>query len=100
MASKAETIVDKILCGDISVFAVSESFLAPPAPPGIFKKKINGVYIYSARCPGCKRIHGNFRTYKEASGSRQCKFCNRAYVEMMLKVNDTGNVKSLLKKKK
>lgn len=77
---------------------VGESFLAPPAPPGIFRKVIDGVEIFSARCPGCKRIHGNFRTYDQAAGNRQCRFCTRDYVDKMLKVSRTGNFKHLLKK--
>jgi len=77
---------------------IEESFLAPPAPPGIFRKVTDGVEIFSARCPGCKRIHGNFRTYDQAAGNRQCKFCTRDYVDKMMKVSTTGNFKHLLKK--
>jgi len=78
---------------------IGESFLAPPEPPGIFRKIIQGCEIYSARCPGCKRIHGNFRTYDQAAGNRQCKYCNRDYVEKMTKVTTTGNFKHILKSK-
>lgn len=77
---------------------LGESFLAPREPSGIFRKVVDGVEIYSARCPGCKRIHGNFRTYDEAAGNRQCKFCTRDYVDKMTKVSQTGNFKHLLKK--
>jgi hypothetical protein len=82
-----------------AVYSVKESFLAPQPPPGVFRKIVNGVEIFSARCPGCKRIHGNFRTYDQAAGNRQCKYCNRAYVDKMIKVSTTGNFKHLLKKK-
>lgn len=78
---------------------VNESFLAPPEPPGIFRKVVDGVEIFSARCPGCKRLHGEFRTYDQAAGNRQCKHCTRDYVEKMQKVSTTGNFKHLLKKK-
>lgn len=77
---------------------IGESFLAPPEPPGIFRKIVQGVAIYSARCPGCKRIHGNFRTYDQAAGNRQCKFCTRDFVDKMTKVRTTGNFKHILKK--
>lgn len=77
---------------------IEESFLAPREPSGIFRKLVGGVEIFSARCPGCKRIHGNFRTYDEAAGNRQCKFCTRDYVDKMIKVSNTGNFKNLLKK--
>lgn len=73
-------------------------FLAPPEPSGIFRKDTDGVIIFSARCPGCKRIHGNFRTYDEAAGNRQCKFCTRDFVDKMTKVAKTGNIKHILQK--
>ena len=82
-----------------AVTVTIERFLAPPEPPGIFRKIIQGVEIYSARCPGCKRIHGNFRTYDQAAGNRQCKFCTRDFVDKMTKVRTTGNFKHILKKK-
>lgn len=77
---------------------MEESFLAPPEPPGIFRKIVDGTEIFSARCPGCKRIHGNFKTYEQAAGNRQCKFCTRDFVDKMTKVTTTGNFKHLLKK--
>jgi len=82
----------------MAAISIGESFLAPPEPPGIFRKIIQGCEIYSARCPGCKRIHGNFRTYDQAAGNRQCKFCTRDFVDKMTKVRTTGNFKHLLKK--
>lgn len=71
-----------------------------PPSPGIFGRNVNGTMIYSARCPGCKRIHGNFRTYDEASGNRQCKYCTRDFVDTMRKSYDTGNLKPLLRREK
>lgn len=81
-----------------AVTITEERFLAPRDPPGIFRKVIDGVEIYSARCPGCKRIHGNFRTYDQAAGNRQCKFCTRDFVDKMTKVRTTGNFKHIIKK--
>lgn len=89
---------EAVEAGSLAQFHVEESFLAPPEPPGIFRKIINGVEIFSARCPGCKRIHGTFTTYDQAAGNRQCKFCTRDYVDKMMKVSQTGNFKHLLKK--
>jgi ribosomal protein S27E len=74
------------------------SLLGPPEQRNVYVKKIEGVPIFSVKCPGCKRIHGNFRTFDEASGNAQCKYCNRDYVDMMLKANETGKYKNLLKK--
>ena len=82
-----------------AVTVTEERFLAPRDPPGIFRKVINRVEIFTARCPGCKRLHGNFRTYDQAAGNRQCKHCTRDYVEKMTKVRTTGNFKHILKKK-
>jgi hypothetical protein len=72
--------------------------LGPPEKRNVYVKNIEGVPIFSVRCYGCKRIHGNFRTFDEASGNAQCKYCNRDYVDMMLKANETGKYKNLLKK--
>jgi len=69
-----------------------------PPPSGVFGKDVDGTMIYSVRCPGCKKIHGRFRTYDEASGNRQCKYCTRDFVDMMRTSYDTGNLKPLLKK--
>ena len=74
------------------------TLLGPPVENRVHVKDVNGTPIFSVRCPGCKRIHGNFRTFDEASANQQCKYCTRDYVDMMLKANETGNFKPLLKK--
>jgi hypothetical protein len=74
------------------------TLLGPPVENRVHVKNVNGVPIFSVRCPGCKRIHGNFRTFDEASSNQQCKYCTRDYVDMMLKANETGKYKHLLKK--
>ena len=80
------------------IYGVSERFLAPREPSGVFAKAVNGVYIYTARCPGCDKLHGNFRSFEQASSNRQCRFCTRDYVDKMTKVTKTKNFKHLLKK--
>ena len=74
------------------------TLLGPQSENRVYVKDVNGVPIFSVRCPGCKRIHGNFRTFDEASGNQQCKYCTRDYVDMITKANETGNYKPLLKK--
>jgi hypothetical protein len=66
---------------------------------GVHMKHVDGVPIYSVRCPGCHRIHGEFRTFDEASSNKQCKFCTRDFVDNFKKVTDTGNFKHLLKRR-
>jgi ribosomal protein S27E len=75
------------------------TLLGPPVENKVHVKNVNGTPIFSVRCPGCKRIHGNFRTFDEASANQQCKYCTRDYVDMMLKANETGQYKHLLKKR-
>lgn len=67
---------------------------------GVFVSRVDGTPIYSARCPGCKSIHGNFRTWEEASGNRMCKSCVSDFVDMTNKANETGNYSKLLKRKR
>lgn len=74
------------------------TLLGPPVKRNVYVKDVNGTPIFSVRCPGCKRIHGNFRTFDEASANQQCKYCTRDYVDMMTKANETGKYKPLLKK--
>jgi len=74
------------------------TLLGPAEERPVHVTQINGVPIFSIHCPGCKRIHGNFRTFDEASANQQCKYCTRDYVDMMLKANETGKYKPLLRK--
>lgn len=74
------------------------SLLGPADDQRVYVRHVGKVPIFSVRCPGCKRIHGNFRTFDDASANQQCKYCTRDYVDMMLKANETGNYKPLLKK--
>ena len=69
-----------------------------PEPSGIYMSRVDGTPIYSAKCPGCKRIHGNFRTWGEASGNRMCKGCVSDFVDKTRKANETGNYRPLLKR--
>jgi hypothetical protein len=74
------------------------SVVGSPPPTGVFKKNVDGVDIFSAKCPGCKRLHGNFRTFDEASGNKLCQKCVGDYVDMLKKYHENGNPKPLLKK--
>lgn len=93
-----EKIVDILLEAKQSKWLDFNQVVGTEEPSGVFAKDVNGVRIYSARCPGCKRIHGNFRTWEEASGNKQCKYCNRDFVDIIQKAHETGNFKPLLKK--
>lgn len=74
------------------------TIMGPPEERPVHVKEVNGVPIFSVKCPGCKRLHGNFRTFDEASGNRMCKYCTRDYVDAITKANETGNYKPLTKK--
>jgi hypothetical protein len=76
------------------------SILGRQERPGVYMTRVDGTPIYSAKCPGCKRIHGNFRTWEEASGNRMCKGCVADFVDKTIKANETGKYKPLLKDKK
>lgn len=80
-------------------FLLDEAFLGAVEPSGVFRSELGGHTIFSAKCPACKRIHGNFRTFKEAAGNKMCKYCIRGYVDKIAKVRETGNFKTLLSKK-
>lgn len=77
---------------------LTESFLGAPEPSGVFRSDLGGRTVFSAKCPGCRRIHGNFRTFEQASSNKMCLYCIRDYVDKISKVRETGNFKSLLKK--
>ncbi len=77
---------------------MGEAFLGAPEPSGVFKSLLGGHTTFSAKCPSCRRLHGNFRTFEEAAGNKMCRYCIRGFVDKIGKVRETGNFDSLLKK--